>query len=88
MKYSQIQFSQSLADIDLFQLGLTMLQISTGFDLAHTTAEELRQAASIELDPAIARFFLKLSDEDESKRFRSAESALSSLRAVTMARIR
>lgn len=69
-------------DIDLFQLGLTMLQISTGFDLSYTTSDELRNTATAELDPAISRFLLRLSDEEESKRFRSAESALSSLRAV------
>lgn len=69
-------------DIDLYQLGLTMLQVSTGFDLAYTSAQELRAAAEQEMNSPFGRFLRKLAADDDTTRFASAESALASLRAL------
>lgn len=69
-------------DIDLYQLGLTMLQVATGFDLAYTSADELRATAAHELDSPLGRFLQKLAAEEESARFASADAALNSLRAL------
>ena len=78
--------TQWTPDIDLYQLGLTMLQVATGFDLSQSNPDELRRAGAAELEPSVSRFLLRLAEEDESNRFRSAESALASLRVVVEAR--
>lgn len=74
--------SEWTPDIDLFQLGLSMMQISVGVDLAETTVEDLRILTRDEVDPQLARIFLKMSNDDKSKRYPTARAALKALRPL------
>jgi AAA+ ATPase superfamily predicted ATPase len=69
-------------DIDLFQLGLSMMQIAVGVELADTNVENLKMLVESELDAKFARFLLKMADDDSSRRFRTARSALNAIRPM------
>lgn len=69
-------------DIDLFQLGLSIMQIAVGVDLADTTPEDLKLLVQDEVEPQFATFLLKMADDDKSVRYPTARAALKALRPI------
>jgi serine/threonine-protein kinase len=70
-------------DLDLYQLGLTMLQIHLGTTCEHEHGvHDLRQLARERLDNDLGKLLLRMSHPDRSRRFTSAQQALQALSRV------
>ena len=63
-------------DVDLYQLGITMLQVSAGLEFNGTNLEDLKSITSQELPPELSTIILKLCNEEKRLRYQSAKLAL------------
>jgi len=72
-------------DVDLYQLGLTLLQVSVGTryqsdgSAQNSNLDDLRTLASEELDDPLCRVLTKMTEESESKRWNMANEAWDAL---------
>jgi hypothetical protein len=66
-------------DTDLYQLGLTLLQVSTGLGFDGDNISDLRELASHELEPPLSNILLRLTAATRSERFANAREALKKL---------
>lgn len=66
-------------DVDLYQLGVTMLQASVGFTLDAVGIEELRSRAGRELDDPLRGMLIRATSPIQSERFSTAASAIKAL---------
>ena len=66
-------------DVDLYQLGLTMLQVSTGIEYSNGNVDDLRTLANNEAPEPLKRVLLQLTAPTRSERYQSAQAALADL---------
>jgi serine/threonine-protein kinase len=71
-------------DIDLYQLGITMLQVALGVEYTGDNAADLRTLASEELSSQLAKVLLKMTAPRILHRYSNAEGALASIRALQL----
>jgi len=73
-------------DVDLFQLGLTCLQVATGYpyDSTSNNLEDLREIARTEVPEPLRRVLLRLTEASRSERYASARAAQRDLRGSGM----
>ncbi|WP_078509940.1 serine/threonine-protein kinase [Streptomyces sp. Tu 6176] len=69
-------------DVDLYQLGVTMLQVAIGAEHREGTVEDLRLAAREELSPKFSKVLLKMTDPVKRNRFASASQAMAEVNKV------
>lgn len=62
-------------DVDLYQLGVTMLQAALGSEYFEGAADDLRLAAKEELSKNLSRILLKMTNPARGERFTSAAQA-------------
>jgi serine/threonine-protein kinase len=70
------------ADVDLYQLGVTLLQVALGITFSGENLVDLRQAAKEELYPGVEAVLSRLTAPRRSERYRSAEELLGDLRGI------
>jgi serine/threonine-protein kinase len=62
-------------DIDVYQLGVTMLQVALGVEFTGENLEDLRSLARDTLKPGLSEVLIKMTSPISSERFPSADSA-------------
>ncbi|MFG3134226.1 phosphotransferase [Streptomyces tendae] len=63
-------------DVDLYQLGLTLLQVAVGVEYTGENLSDMRILAQERLSPQLSSLLLKMADGERGNRFGSAKEAL------------
>ncbi|QRP48084.1 serine/threonine-protein kinase [Amycolatopsis sp. FDAARGOS 1241] len=71
-------------DVDLYQLGITMLQVSLGIEFTGDNVEDIRTLANEELSSQLGRILLKMTAPSRAQRYANADGALGAVRALQM----
>lgn len=67
-------------DVDLYQLGLTMMQVATGIPFDGSNAEDLREVVEGEVGGVLGRVLMRMTEAIAADRYASAGEALKELK--------
>ncbi|HEV8241029.1 MAG TPA: protein kinase [Thermoanaerobaculia bacterium] len=80
-------FGSWAPDVDLFQTGLTLLQVGLGVEYDGDNLADLREMARLELGTRVAEILLRLTESRRADRYPSARVALAELDSVLLSAV-